>query len=196
MKKIILSIAAVFAFGFANAQETVSEGFSSGDVFITGTVGFGSSKSGDSKRTSFQFSPSVGYFVNSNIAVGARLGIFNIKDETKGLDDVKSTSFTGGLFGRYYWNPASKFSIFGELGANYVTTKYENTPTDYKTDGFQVEFAPGISYFLNKNFAIEATWGVISYASAKPDLDSSESTDTFSVGLNLSDVNFGVIYKF
>ncbi len=51
MKKIILSVAAVFAFGFANAQEEVKEskgfGFAKGNIIAEGNLGFGTSKDDD-----------------------------------------------------------------------------------------------------------------------------------------------------
>ena len=39
MKKIILTVAAVFAFGFANAQDKkeASEGLAAGDLVLTGS---------------------------------------------------------------------------------------------------------------------------------------------------------------
>ena len=42
MKKIILTVAAVFALTFANAQDKKegSEGFAKGDLYLSGTVGF------------------------------------------------------------------------------------------------------------------------------------------------------------
>ena len=72
MKKTFLSLAALFAFGFANAQETESTaGFSQGDVFITGSFGFGSEKTGDFKTTEFNVSPSAGYFVTGKHCIRA-----------------------------------------------------------------------------------------------------------------------------
>ena len=65
MKKLLLSAVAVFAFTFANAQD--GEGFSKGDVFISGSVGFNSSKQGDAKSNEFSFSPAAGYFLTENI---------------------------------------------------------------------------------------------------------------------------------
>lgn len=196
MKKVILSVAAVFAFGFANAQETVSEGFTNGDVFISGAVGFESSKTGDAKTNVFEVAPSVGFFVTPNIAVGGRVGFVSQKEEVALEDEIKTTTFTIGAFGRYYFTPASKFSLFGELGVNYGNAKVEQGPDEIKADGFGVEIAPGVSYFLAKNFAIEATWGVLGYNTVKPDFDGAESTDTFQFGLNLRDINFGIVYKF
>jgi len=200
MKKVILSVAAVFAFGFANAQETVSEGFTNGDVFISGAVGFESSKTGDAKTNVFEVAPSVGFFVTPNIAVGGRVGFTSQKQEEPLEDEIKTTTFTIGAFGRYYFTPASKFSFFGELAVNYGNSKREvETPLgdiESKSDGFGVQVAPGVSYFLSKNIAIEATWGVLGYNTVKPDADGAESTDTFEFGLNLRDINFGIVYKF
>ncbi len=40
MKKILLSALAVMAFGFANAQDSESAGFSKGDLFVSGWFRF------------------------------------------------------------------------------------------------------------------------------------------------------------
>jgi len=197
MKKVILTVAAIFAFGFANAQETTEGGFANGDVFITGAVGFESSKTGDAKTNGFEVAPSVGFFVSPNIALGGRLGYESANEEAFELDRTIST-FTIGAFGRYYVTPASKFSVFGELFAGYRTSKFEDNiiNEEAKSNGFTIQVAPGVSYFLGKNFAIEATWGVLGYATDKPDFDGAESTDNFAFGLNMRDINLGLIYKF
>lgn len=198
MKKVILSVAAVFAFGFANAQETVSEGFAKGDVFISGALGFSSQKQGDAKVTTFEVAPSVGYFVTPNIAIGGRLGFQSVKDETEPIEE-KTNSFSIGAFGRYYFTPASKFSLFGELAVDYVSSKTEfDFPgsTDDKYDGFGVQVAPGVSYFLAKNFALEATWGVLGYSSLENDAPGSEAQKTFNFSLDTRDIRLGLVYKF
>lgn len=200
MKKLILSVAAVLAFGFANAQESVSEGFSQGDLFISGAVGFGSEKQGDYKLNSFEVAPSIGYFVTSNIAVGGRLGYESVKEED-GLE-TKTNTFSVGAFGRYYFTPASKFSIFGELAANYSSSKVEEEgfgplpDTESKENGFGVQVSPGISYFLSSNLAIEAKFGILGYNTVDPDVEGADSRNTFNFGLDLRDINFGIVYKF
>jgi len=202
MKKVILSVAAVFAFGFANAQETVSEGFTNGDVFINGAVGFGSTKTGDFKTSNFVVAPKVGYFVTENIAVGVAVGYESSKLEL--VDDVTNNTFSVGAFGRYYFTPASKFSIFGELGLNY--NNYDNefsldadgdlVAVDSKGDGFGVSIAPGVSYFIAKNFALEASFGILGYNSTKPDFAGAEKTNSFDFGLDTRDIRLGLVYKF
>lgn len=202
MKKLLVA-GAVALFATVNAQETSTEGFAQGDTFITGAVGFGSQKTGDAKTNAFTISPSVGYFVTPNIALGARVGFATTKDSDKVANvtaEEKTDAFTAGVFGRYYWMPASKFSIFAELGAGYRTekntTKTSAAEFESKFNGFNIGFAPGINYFLNKNFALEAKWGVLGYNSVKPDVDGATAKNSFDFGVNLSDINLGLVYKF
>ncbi len=201
MKKVLLTAVALFAFGFANAQDaSTGEGFSKGNVFVSGGVGISSEKTGDAKTNGFNFSPKAGYFVTENIAVGLALGFASTKDQ----DDTKDTNFSAGAFGRYYFTPSSKFSVFGQLGVNVSNTKHEEVVTilgteatiESKANGFDVKLAPGVSYFLSNNFAIEASFGALGYETTKPDADGADSTDTFGLNLDLSSINFGLVYKF
>ena len=196
MKKLLV-LGAFALFGAMNAQET-SEGFAKGSTFITGSVGVGSTKTGDVKSNNFSIAPSVGHFVSSNIAVGARLGFENVTNDN-GTIETKTNTFTAGVFGRYYWMPASKFSIFAELGVDYANASFDSDVTGFeksKANGFGFEFAPGINYFLNNNFALEAKWGVLGYNSVKPDFDGAKATNNFNFGVNLSNINLGLVYKF
>jgi len=197
MKKLILSLAAVASFTFASAQEQEVEtyGFNEGDMFVSGSFGIGSTKfPDDSKENTFNISPRFGYFLNDFIAVGAQAGYSKQKKENANGDDVVDNStFTIGAFGRYYLMPAQKFSFFGELGLGYGTTEDIN---DNKVNGVNIEVAPGLSYFVSKHFALEATFGILGYNSVKPDESGAESTYSFHFGLNMDDINLGLIYKF
>ena len=205
MKKIILSAFALFAIGFANAQEKSEEGkgFSNGDVVISGTVGFSSTKTGDFKTDSFTIMPGVGFFVSDNIAIGGTIG-YTSGTSTQDLSgagdffDVKTNAFVVGAFGRYYATPASDFSFFGELSVAYSTAKSEVDGTDLesKANGFGIGVSPGVSYFISSNFALEASIGALSYNTTKPDFDGAESTNTFELNLDLTNVTLGLVYKF
>lgn len=208
MKKLVLSLSALFAFGLANAQETTTEGFKKGDAFISGGAGFSSIKSGEySKSNQFNISPRAAYFVTNNIALGVSLNYLHIKmDESPtdvGTYNQKNNSITAGVFGRYYVTPANKFSFFAQLGVDYVSTKHtirgDIYDMDYKTNGVGVNFSPAVSYFISDHFALEALFGILSYNSYKPKNDSvvnEPSTDTFNAGLDLSNINLGLVYKF
>lgn len=206
MKKILLSAAAVIAFAFnAQAQETTgTTGFSEGDVFMTGSVGFGSQKYGDAKTNQFTIAPKAGYFVTSNIALGAQIG-YTSATETEVVGgpfgpvtaDTDTNTFTVGVFGRYYFTPARNFSFFGQLGVDYATAKSETEgiPGENKADGFNVGLAPGISYFVSDHIALEATFGLLGYNTVKVDGDS-ESTNSFEIGADFTNIQFGIVYKF
>lgn len=199
MKKVFLSLVAIAAFGVANAQDKneSSEGFAKGDVFISGSFNLGSSKysaNGNYKENNFSFNPKVGYFVSENIALGLGLGFSSSKvEENEGDDAVKINATAFNVFGRYYTTPSSKFSVFGQLSAEYATVDYDGA---FKVNGFGLELAPGVSYFLNDSFALEASWGALSYGSAKADVDGAENSTEFNLGLDLDNINLGLVYKF
>lgn len=196
MKKIIFAAAAVFAFGFTNAQE---KGFAKGDVFISGAIGVSSMKTGDEKESELNITPKVGYFATDNIAVGATIGYMSQKETNAFGDDQETSALGFGVFGRYYGTPASDFSFFGELGINYANAKFDDGidgTADGKSNGFNIGVAPGVSYFISKHFAFEASIGVLSYGSFKPDADGAEATNSFELGLGLDDLTVGLVYKF
>ena len=191
-------VGALALFAAVKAQvSTSTEGFAQGSTFITGAVGFASESIAEEKTSGFTIAPSVGYFVTPNIAIGAKLGYTSLKNE-EGSDEETTDLLTAGVFGRYYWMPASKFSIFAELGADYRSlTEDDNTiSNEYKSNGFAIQLAPGMNYFLNNNFALEAKVGVLGYSSDKPDYTGAEATDNFNIGLNLNDITLGLVYKF
>ncbi|MFN7044893.1 MAG: outer membrane protein [Flavobacterium sp.] len=198
MKKVLLSAVALLAFGFANAQEEEkgNGGFSKGDVFVSGGVGFNSGKQGEYKESDFTFSPAVGYFVTENIALGARLDLTSGKQELGAAED-KTSAFGAEVFGRYYWTAASQFSVFGEVGVGFGNAKEEDSfGNEQKFNAFGVNAGVGVSYFLNSNFAIEAGWAGLGYNSVKEDAEGAEAYSTFGLNVDLSAVNFGLVYKF
>ncbi len=210
MKKIILSAAALFVVALSSAQETSTNtgggddlGFAKGDIFMSGSIGYRGESTGDFKFNQFNISPRLGFFVSDNIAVGAMIGYESTTNDTfiEVLDDsaeITENMLTLGAFGRWYASPASQFSFFAELGLNYNTMNSETEGIDgeLKANGFEIALTPGVSYFISTNFAMEASVGVLSYETSKPDADGAESTDTFELGFNLSQINLGLVYKF
>lgn len=192
MKKVMLTAAlAIFTFAGASAQES-GNGYQKGDVFVSGAVGFSSQESGAVESSTFKIMPQVGFFVNENIALGAHLGYQNATAETAGVDTEDINTISVGVFGRYYFLPTHKFSIFGQLGVDYLSM--ENDLTNTNADGFGVALAPGISYFLSNHFALEATFGILEYQSVSP--DGGESTDAFNFGVDSDNIKLGIVYKF
>ena len=203
MKKVLLSAVALLAFGFANAQEEkANEGFAKGDVFISGAVTLGSAKTGDFKANAFEVAPKVGYFVTENIAVGASLGFQSLKWDS-GAADATNSGFGLGAFGRYYFTPANKFSLFAQLGLDYTTFNEEFDVTDGTIYGSKLEskeigfgLGAGMNYFVSSNFSIEAGVAVLGYSSNDNGGNGADKTNTFSFGGDWRAVTFGVNYKF
>ncbi|QRM90501.1 outer membrane beta-barrel protein [Lacinutrix sp. WUR7] len=197
MKKLLFTAAiAVLGFASANAQDDTTNttgGFAQGDIFLSGSVGFGNETTGDVKSNVFTIAPKAGYFVSDNIAVGVKLGYTSWKGDNDGTDTVDANEFAGGVFGRYYMTPANQFSLFAELGVDYTSS--DDKLADLKSDGVSAGFAPGISYFVSDKFAIEASFGILGYSTEKADFDGAESTDNFNFGLNFSNINFGIVYN-
>src|SRR5690606_27786883 len=181
MKKLLCITALAFlAFSNANAQDSndTTGGFANGDIFFSGTAGYISTKTDDVKTESFEFIPRVGFFIADNIAIGGQLGYEFGKSEAGDVETQDYNTLSVGAFARYYNKPANQFSLFGQLSIGYNSTK--NNLSDQKENGFDVTIAPGISYFLSDNFALEATVGLLKYETSKP--DGGESTNTFSTG--------------
>ncbi|WP_291141999.1 outer membrane beta-barrel protein [Flavobacterium sp. UBA7680] len=166
MKKVILAAIAVLGFASANAQTT---GFAKGDAFISGALTVGSEKTGDDKTSAFEIEPRVGYFVTEKIAIGGKLGYRTVKDATDAL--------TVGAFGRYYFTPASQFSVFGQAGLDFTNTKFKHT--DAKANEFGANIGLGLSYFLSNHFAIEATWAGLGYSVNNNGGHGADKTNTF-----------------
>ena len=194
MKKFILGLSLVFAASFANAQ------FSKGSINVSGDVGFHSynDKNIDSTSNGYHFSPSVSYFVTSNIAVGAKLSIGGGSQETKtgSTTTTNKMSETGfGVFGRYYFTPANKFSLFANLGVDYNTTK-PNTSVDAKYNTLAIGLAPGLNYFVSDHFAIEASYGRLGYSSTKSNASNAKAATSAGLDLDFNTLSFGLNYKF
>jgi outer membrane protein len=205
MKKIILTFAAVIAFGAANAQtkkETAKggEGFSKGDVFVSGALQLGSSKwdaDGNYKSSAFTIAPKVGYFVTENIAVGAEVSYTSGSTTAfEGATAAKNNAFGVGAFGRYYFTPASKFSLYGQLGAGYKSVDPNTDVDDNKINSFNVGLGLGANYFLSSNFSIEAGLGVLDFTSSKGEWTGAETGSTFSFGGDWRAISLGLNYKF
>ncbi len=201
MKKIIFTVAAIFAFGFANAQdkkENSGMGFAKGDLFITGAfnVSGTNNKNNDVKTNHFEIAPQVNFFLTNNISLGAMISYTSDKAENATTDTQDDSTIAFGLAGRYYFTPASQFSVFAELAAEYSSTTDNLAVPEFKVNAFGVALAPGINYHLSNHWSVEAKWAVLGFASAKADVTGAENVTAFEFGADLRDLSIGLNYKF
>jgi len=163
---------------------------------LTGGFGFNSTSQGDAKENGVTFSPALGFFLTENIALGARLNVESGKNEDALGNETKSSAFGGEVFGRYYMTPATKFSVFGELAVGFGSDKTEDAlGNESKFNGFGINAGVGVSYFLSSNWAIEAGWAGLGYNSRKADVSGADAVNSFGLNVDLSSINFGLIYK-
>ncbi|PKF75898.1 outer membrane beta-barrel protein [Chryseobacterium sp. PMSZPI] len=214
MKKVLLA-GAVALFGLSNAQ------IAKGTTYLSGQVGYSQKENNnnDTKVESYKVLPTVGYFVDTNLAVGLGVGYKN--DNTKTVKTVGSTTidsketvsgFVVAPFVRKYWTIADKLYVFGQLEVPMVfgqnkdeatatttaggSTATTSTSTKNNFTSIGVNVKPGLDYFLSKNWSIEATIGEFGYNTSKVNVDGAKRVNDYKFGLNLSSVTFGVKYVF
>ena len=193
MKKLVLA-GAIALFGLSNAQ------IAKGTAYISGQVGYSQEENNntDKKIESFKVIPTVGYFVGTNLAVGLGVGYKNDKTTTSVTNSFGGTTvvtenegtksaFVVAPFVRKYWTIADKLYIFGQLevpmefgtekneinatATTGSTTTSTSTSTKANYTSIGVNIKPGLDYFLNKNWSIEATIGEFGYNTSKFDVD-------------------------
>ncbi|HQX05042.1 MAG TPA: outer membrane beta-barrel protein [Flavobacterium sp.] len=197
MKKIILSILAVAAFGTANAQDgdATAKGFAKGDMFAEGSF---SIRSGD-VEDSWSFTPKVGYMINDKIALGGFLAFSGSENNA----NDKVGRFGLGAFARYYFlslGADKAFQAYGELGLGYSSIKSEPAGGGSSTDSaMNANIDLGINYFFTSHWA--ATFelaNILSYNNTNP--ENGDNSSDLNVEVNLfnnifAQPQFGLLYK-
>lgn len=200
MKKLLLA-GAVALFGLSNAQ------IAKGTTYVSGTLNFSSTENNNNNQTNNELTlvPTVGYFVAPNLAVGVGVGYASATKKVDGeLIDTKFTKSAVVVepFVRKYWTLGEKFFIFGQLSVpmqfgndkNEVSTNNTSVTTKDKFNSFGVAVKPGLDYFLNKNWTLEATIGEFGYSNFK--YKDAKSVNNYNFGLDLASVGIGVKYVF
>jgi hypothetical protein len=168
-----------------------------------------------------------GYFISNKFVVGI-VGSFQyssyINDYTNSNNSsiYKSNNkqtynlYSSGVYMRYYkMIGKSNFAFFSELNGSYIwgnsLNQYVNatspnpdqiTDKKGKTTGYLVGFKPGITYFINDKFGIEASFGNINYRLQNTKYTKSgiasgnDKTAGTNVSLSLSTLYLGVSYYF
>ena len=209
MKKVLLFAAfAAFAMTNVNAQDD-SSGFAKSDIYMTGTVGFNSSTTSystsgidDDETSSTTFSPAVGYMISDNIALEVGLDYTS----AEGYDDVamadSETTITAFQVGaRWFMNPSDKFSLSvgAGLGFGSGTTTFTGSTVELEASGLTFTVAPAVNYWMSDSWGLFANIAAFEYSSVESSNNqTSDTSDTTSTGLNidLSNINFGMVYKF
>ena len=220
MKKIILSLVAIFGFGAAaQAQDGGDFGFNQGNLFLEGNVRFSSQwtagANSDSKSNLFEVSPAAGYFLSDKFAVGLGLSYKAYKNIKREWDTTsekygkvvpnasqKVSSFGFDLFGRYYLlELGQRFKVYGQadLGFDFESNQPVGGGSKDKYTTFNIGAGLGMNYFVTPKLAINfGLSDIISFNSRKP--KGSDATNTFKGDFNVfnnffTTPTFGLTYK-
>lgn len=125
------------------------------DDWMTG----GSLRVNTAKNSSqFEFSPSVGYFLIDDLAIGARL---SVQSEKLGNNLVNDFGF--GPYARYFFG-SKKVMPFFEGNFELSNRKYQTGAVSTKEQAFSVFGGGGVSIFLNESVALE---GILGYKNTR-----------------------------
>ena len=213
MKKFLLTLTAVA--GLTAASQAQEFGFERGNFIVEGNFNSSNTnnKNTQEKNASFVFNPKAGYFVTDKIAVGVDL-TFGQDKNTKVASDIKTIStdkvFGAGAFGRYYFlEVGSRFKTYTEVGVGYANVQEGEVEVDgtttvdaVKVNGFGANAGIGANFFLTEKIALNFAFAdVVSFGSAKQDVDGAKASTAFNTNINVFNnffetAKFGLTFKF
>jgi len=179
MRKIVLSVIVLGTLTFANAQKKEestnkkndsSFGFSMQDYFIEGIFQFSSTSGSTEDVNTFVFSPSVGYFIRENVAIGGRLAYLSHKEEDVFGNVVNKISAFGiQAFARHYFLDLGKrFKTYADYSLGFESGKQGVPGTKYT--GLGIVAGLGVNYFVTEKIALNIGLAdVFSVRSISPD---------------------------
>jgi outer membrane protein len=162
MKKIIF-------FGVVMALcSSVFAQFNQGRMLVGGSAEFrtmsdkdksGATTTTNGNRTTMSVSPSFGYFVIDQLAVGASVDMAVTKwNDKSGFDDDNTTTTVQFQpFVRYYLPMGIFFQ--GKFGLGTAKTTYEDNTADNKYNTSSLALSAGYAIFLSDNVALEPELG-------------------------------------
>jgi hypothetical protein len=177
MKKIYLTLISISIALISFSQDN---GFSDNKILITGNLGGSSTFSYKSDSIEFSWKQKFGYFVSKNVNVGV------------GFEFGSADGYSFDVFGKYYFNPQNRFSIFAGTDFKYITS----TTKDVKKTMFGLSIYPGINYFLNKGLAIETSIGLLNYSTQLEKTNPEKTTNNFNLAMKLKTLNIGLVCSF
>ena len=163
-------------------------------VYVGGGVGFQTSSYDGNSETYFTIIPEIGYNLNEDWAVGMTIGYGEAKTKmnvagVKVTDKVKT--FQIAPYARYTFVKFDKVNLFVD---GTVAYKHENY-AGVKTNTFGIGLKPGVAVNLNDKLSFVAHVGFLGYENEKVKGDD-KSANSFGLGLDGSNLSFGVYYNF
>jgi len=172
---------------------------SQSDMMVGGSISFRSAsyqENPNNNNSDFHFSPSFGYFVKDNFAIGITMGVSRSRSGTDQARFV-NTSFSTGPFARYYFFTSNeKLAFTGDAELTFRTNK-STSASGAISRGNSIHFtlSPGAAYFFNEHWAAELGFGWLSFSSYNPDTELDNDKQTFvGFSINSFSPSLGVRY--
>lgn len=228
---ILLAILALCNF-IGTSQDSESFGFKKGDFTISGTISYSNRSDKSDRNTSesytnesenFLIVPEIGYFLSDHFLVGIKTGYLrsnysnffgsDSESELKNENENKEQGYTANLFGRYYFNPKKRISLFTDIEAGYADISTESrrieenvivpdSSYDGERKNYTLNISPGINIFINERVSFTSKIGQIGYTKSKSsntrldnEISYSGKADQYNLRLGLDNLFFGVLYR-
>lgn len=222
MKKFLVALTAVLTLNASFGQELPKDNLTieKGTWYLGGnlSLGISDSKSKDflsseaeSKNWNFNISPTIGYTFSPNwvsgLGLGYGYGYFNSSSQIDGGEVFESENLRHSLvlfpYIRRYMGVGEKLGLFlqGEIrytGSWNDTEQTNSSDTSYNENNLFFGLRPGITYFISKKLALETSLGSFGYSRSKGKGDDKyeNTSNSFGLSLNTSDLLFGLSYYF
>jgi outer membrane protein len=201
MKKIILTAAAVFAFGFANAQTE------KGNWQISGSTGLGFSSvkqkykaengqtQDGSKISNFNIKPAAGYFVIDNLMVGLALD-YNTSTSKDGPSKYTNSAISLIPQATYFFGKSNvKPFLNAGLGLASASFKESDNGNSFSSSpsGMVWGLNGGVAFFVTKSVSFDFGLGYQSISLKSDESNNSQSITSTTSGL-VSQVGISVYF--
>lgn len=156
-----------------------------GQWIIGGDAGFSYFKYYTTKTSSFSLSPTGGYFILNQLAVGLRPSYVAEFNTTQAGGKSRESLISVTPFIRYYFlSYERKLNFFADGGFGYSWGKFKNySNPDFKYHSKIISFKAGPAIFLNERTALEITLGY--NHSIRGSLGDTLGISSFQIGLGL-----------
>lgn len=230
MKKFFLS--ALLAVSVVGVQ---AQSIPAGTVSLGGNIGYSRNTSNGSgsynsttytqetSSSQFNFSPSLGYFVADNLAIGINAGYSANRKAYTTYTPASATTVRAqldpttnlrlGVYGQYYKMLTEQFGVLGTLGVGYQSLHdynySNNNPNaliqESKASGYYAELTPGIVFFPIPKLGLSASVGSLAFSRLNYDYPTNAGTTpsdyksystSFGASFGLSQLLFGGTYYF
>ena len=221
MKKLILLASLA-----AGSQSVQAQSIAAGTISLGGSIGYfqnteksefkapnGDIYTDERAYSQFQFSPSAGYFVVDNLAVGLNMGYTATRDKNTRTGPRTTnpaaldarTTLRVGPYVQYYKMVTEQFGVLGTLGAGYQSSfspffvnsgGNSNAVVEAKAKGYYASLTPGVIFFPIPKFGISASIGGVGYdrvgVKRSDDIDGESQTESnFGTRFGFDQLQFG-----